>query len=273
VVREHKLFRGLFALLLTAASSQILQAAPVLGSEECPAPDKACEAWRQQHQLLAWIKVENAESDAAAAIAAGDFRLYGLHGVGPVVPEAGHAGLLPNGCSVRMIEGTSDYIADGESAFRAVEYAKRYNQAILSNSHCLSKPISRKGMRWSGYISDDYQNLAFGNGGYDLVFFYCDRGKLGLTLTRPRVAFQNRQLEIESGGLSARAQTEITLLPSDFQRSDLANIGAKYFVRDPVFSAFFRTGSVDIAGERFDVSSDEERAAVRNFVTTCRMAD
>ena len=264
--------RFVLALLLSAASVQPPQAAPFVESKECPASNKACEAWRRQHKLLAWIKVENAESDAAAAIAVGDFRLYGLHGVGPVVPEALYAGLLPNGCSLRMIEGTSDYIADGESAFRAIEYAHRYNRAILSGSHCLSKPISRKGMRWSGYIRADYQNLTFGNGGYDLVFFYCERGKLGLTLTRPLVAFNDRDLEIASGGFSARAGVEITPLPSDFHRSDLANIGAKFPASDPIFSAFIRSGSIDVAGERFDVSSDEERDDVRNFVATCRMA-
>jgi len=149
----------------------------VLPKTECPALGKAaCEGWQRQHDLLAWIKVENAESDAIAAIAAGDFRLYGTYGFSVVVPEAGLAGLLPNGCSLRMIEGTSDAIDDAESEFRALEYAERYNRRLLSKSHCLSKRISRMGMLWSGYVTADYQKLQFGNGGYGLVSFYCNKG-------------------------------------------------------------------------------------------------
>jgi hypothetical protein len=220
--------------------------------------------------LLAWIKLENAESDAAAAIAAGDFRLYGTYGVSQIVPEAGLAGLLPNGCSVRMIKGTSDMILDGEAVFRATEYARRYNRAILSSTHCLSKPISRKGMLWSGYTESDYQNLTFGNGGYDLVFFYCRKGNLGLTITRPLASFRDRLVVIESGRFSASAWTKITPLPEAFRRRDLVTVGATFSPSNLVFAEFVRTGSILVAGESFDATTNDERAAVRGFVAACR---
>jgi hypothetical protein len=254
----------------------------VLGETECPALGKeACARWQRQRDLLAWIEVENAESDAIAAIAAGDFRLYGTYGVSVVVLEAGLAGLIPNGCSLRMIEGTSDAIDDAESAFRALEYAKRYNRTILSKSHCLSKPISRLGMHWSSYIAadhqdsalGDYQNLEFGNGGYDLVFFYCKNGELGLTLMRPRAAFRRGQIKIESGRFSTDARAKVTPLPEDFHRRDLATVGAIFISNDLVFTEFVRTGSIKIAGESFDASTNTERAAIRNFVAACRKAE
>ena len=272
---------GIVLALLTSLGCVLARAAEgnpdrgvfVVPKSGCPALGKAaCKRWQRQHDLLAWIKLENAESDAIAALKAGDFRLYGTYGVSVVVPEADPAGLLPNGCSLKMIRGTSDAIDDAESEFRAFEYASRYNRTILSKSHCLSKPISRMGMLWSSYVTADYQNLQFGNGGYDLVFFYCRKGELGLTLTLPRAAFRRGQIKIESGQFSMDARTKVTPLPEEFRRRDLADVGAIFTPTNLIFAEFARTGSIKVAGENFDASTNAERAAIRNFVAACRKA-
>jgi hypothetical protein len=128
------------------------------------------------------------------------------------------------------------------------------------------------GMLWSSYVTADYQNLQFGNGGYDLVFFYCRKGELGLTLTLPRAAFRRGQVKIESGQFSTDARTKVTPLPEDFHRRDLADVGAIFTPTDLIFAEFARTGSIKIVGESFDASTNTERAAIRNFVTACRKA-
>lgn len=81
--------------------------------------------------------VSSAEGDAEAALSRGDTRLLGLFGYAREVPGAPEGTAYTSGrCQVRMIEGTSD---DGprELNARAREYARRYNERIISKADCV----------------------------------------------------------------------------------------------------------------------------------------
>lgn len=91
--------------------------------------------FRTQQEALSWIRVANAASDADRALIAGDHRLLGVYGYATSVPGADSAAVW-NSCGVRMIEGTSDYVAHDAFATAPWAYAERYNARMLARSGC-----------------------------------------------------------------------------------------------------------------------------------------
>jgi len=93
---------------------------------------------REQERQLQWIKVASAEADADQAVAQGDRRLYGVYGYSIEMygaPES--AAWVPNGCGLKMIEGTSDVIYSKDTYERPRVYARRYNERVISRTSCL----------------------------------------------------------------------------------------------------------------------------------------
>ena len=85
---------------------------------------------------LQWVNSANAEADARAALAEGDFRLMTVPGRGEVIPgiEASQRSTYSLRCGTRLIPGMSDAVRD-ESHLRllkkASEYGARYNSLII----------------------------------------------------------------------------------------------------------------------------------------------
>ena len=87
------------------------------------------------------LTVGRAEDDADSALARGDASLLGVFGYAREVPAAPEGtAYKPGRCKVRMIEGTSD---DGprELNDRAREYARLYNERIISRANCVSLDV------------------------------------------------------------------------------------------------------------------------------------
>jgi hypothetical protein len=85
---------------------------------------------------LQWVSTADAQADALAALAAGDFRLMAVPGRGEVIPgiEASKRNAYSLKCGTRLIPGMTDAVID-DSHLRllkkASEYGARYNSFII----------------------------------------------------------------------------------------------------------------------------------------------
>ncbi|MBU2979305.1 hypothetical protein [Alteromonas sp. C1M14] len=96
----------------------------------------------QPSHPLQWVMDADPKQDATQAIHDGDLRLLAFGGRVVSIPGIDMAvyplPTLREKCGYRVIRGTSDTLRVGEStAYRsqAYDYAKRYNQIVLT--HCL----------------------------------------------------------------------------------------------------------------------------------------
>ena len=85
---------------------------------------------------LEWVNTANAEADAKAALAQGDFRLMAVPGRGEIIPgiESSKRGAYSLKCGTRIIPGMTDAVR-GDSHLKllqkATEYGAAYNAYII----------------------------------------------------------------------------------------------------------------------------------------------
>jgi hypothetical protein len=89
-------------------------------------------------EMVAQLKVSNAESDARGAVAHGDKRLLAVYGYTLMVPGVrGDASELRARYGLRILEGTSDAYKDAsdrEFNETARKYAATYNRVVIAES-------------------------------------------------------------------------------------------------------------------------------------------
>jgi len=228
------------------------------------------EMFDEQQAALSWIKVENAERDAERAIAANDHRLFGVYGYSTDVPGVEGAEFVPNGCGLRMIDGTSDYIAHEYFSAAPVAYARRYNARVLERTRCLTAPPTRRNLSWMVHDEDGRLGLALAipNSMYDLVSFRCRQGVIELRQLRRGTAPGPVDLTLAS--TTEAAVRAIAEPPAQgLEGLNYASVKASLPVTHPVWRGFGETGRLRLDGQVLDAATDAEKQAIARFVSTC----
>lgn len=241
---------------------------------KCRNATRAClehqDMFRRQQAALSWIKVADAEKDADQAIAVNDPRLLGVYGYSTEVPGVDGAHHVPNGCGLRMIQGTSDYIAH-DSFFAAPRaYARRYNARVLARTRCLAKPPARRGMIWQEYADAERLSLSFGvpESSYDLVSLHCYPGRIEFRQTRRGLPPGRSELTLSSTTRMV-VNANASAPDQDLSYRDFAYVRANLPVTHAVWREFGQTGRLRVDGQDLDAAYRAEMRAVASFLTAC----
>lgn len=240
---------------------------PIFASRQCAG---LREMFKEQQAALSWIKVENAYRDADRAVAANDPRLLGVYGYSTDVPGVEGAEFVPNGCGLRMIDGTSDYIAHEYFSRAPVAYARRYNARVLERTRCLTGPPTRQNLSWMGHDEDGRLGLALAvpESMYDLLSLRCGQSVIELRQVRRGTAAGPVDVVLAS---TTEAAVKATAEPPAEGLEDLnyASVRASIPVTHPVWRGFGETGRLRIDGQVLDATTAVERQAIARFVNTC----